>query len=102
MAVSSSIQGRVDWPSNQFPPLTPSPHQTPPTSPHQTNQPNPTHNHQRQSSGPKFLAIKTRKRASKAEYSKRLEQYEMDFTAQIYKHADVDALLAAASPTDDA
>lgn len=60
--------------------------------------PTPTH----QSSGPKFLAIKTRKRASKAEYSKRLEQYEMDFTAQIYKLQDVDALLAAASPTDDA
>lgn len=56
-----------------------------------------------QSSGPKFLAIKTRKRASKAEYSKRLEQYEMDFTAQIFKHQDVDALLAAATaPTDDA
>ena len=55
-----------------------------------------------QSSGPKFLAIKTRKRASKAEYSKRLEQYEMDFTAQIFKHQDVDALLAQATPTDDA
>lgn len=47
--------------------------------------------------------MKTRKRASKAEYSKRLEQYEMDFTAKIFNHADVDSLLAAASDaTDDA
>ncbi|KAM3571549.1 hypothetical protein VYU27_006422 [Nannochloropsis oceanica] len=53
--------------------------------------------------GPKYLAIKTRKRASKAEYSKRLEQYETDFTAQIYQMQDVDAMLAAATDgTDDA
>ena len=56
-----------------------------------------------QNTGPKYLAIKTRKRASKAEYSKRLEQYETDFTAQIYQLQDVDAMLAAATEgTDDA
>ncbi|TFJ84249.1 hypothetical protein NSK_004240 [Nannochloropsis salina CCMP1776] len=52
--------------------------------------------------GPKYLIIKTRKRASKAEYSKRLEQYEMDFTAQIFQVQDIDSLLAGASDGGDA
>lgn len=55
-----------------------------------------------QNTGPKYLIIKTRKRASKAEYSKRLEQYEMDFTAQIFQVQDIDSLLAGASDGGDA
>lgn len=75
----------------------------PPRTPHASHRNDPlSHHRPTQSSGPKYLAIKTRKRASKVEYSKRLEQYEGDFTAQIFKHQDVDALLAAATPTDDA
>lgn len=50
-----------------------------------------------QTTGPKFLAIKTRKRASKAEYSKRLEQYEMDFTAKIFNYTDLDNIVISES-----
>lgn len=47
-----------------------------------------------QSTGPRFMGIKTQRRATKAAYAQRLELIEDDFSAKLFKYgAELDSLM---------